>query len=249
MTEYFAVLIGQKEYPVSFDGNEAIIDGGLHVVSTTGLAIMRRRLINREEYERLLARRTIGSASPDRLVSIAAVWSAVEIADKIGAERVRDLVMMLRACRDEARRGYEAEARPHLDMLKEIRTRWRTISQPLDDAITMLRGKITTWLSAQKALLGLKEAPEHAIVLDGGLICHESPPPATALLRGARPGRAMYLVRRWAATVEDWMLACERYRGHPDLVAVLERLATTEAMASKGRKIPGFTIETREEAR
>lgn len=63
-------------------------------------------------------------------------------------------------------------------------------------------------------------------------------------------GRTMSLVKRAYATVTDTTRAVLHYRNHPEMAALLERLATADARV-KGfeGEIPGFQITHKEEAR
>ena len=55
------------------------------------------------------------------------------------------------------------------------------------------------------------------------------------------------LRRTWFAKLISVPLACRRYGNHPDVVAVLERLASAEVRAAKGKiSIPGFDVQYRE---
>lgn len=71
--------------------------------------------------------------------------------------------------------------------------------------------------------------------------------PPGARVEGFGSQRCVVLRKRRRAHMTDVMIAFHRYRDHPDLKALLEKLASADAR-NGAREIPGFIIEVEETA-
>lgn len=200
-----------------------------------------------------------------------------EIGTADQAGQARDLLAKLTARGKEAEEARKAEKQPHLDAARDVDARYEPLKTLLAACAAPVKRLLEGWLQRERerqeleaaaARLEAKRLADEAAkaaqqagsvaAAAAAQVSMQRAEEASATARkaeAAKPqvasavggARAAALRRTWFAKLVSVPLACRRYGSHPEVVAVLEKLASAEVRAAKGKiTIPGFSVEYKE---
>lgn len=200
-----------------------------------------------------------------------------EIATEAEAQDARDLLAKLTARGKSAEDARKAEKQPHLDAAREVDARYEPIKTLLAACAAPIKRLLEGWLRKERerqaaeaaaaraeaerlAADAAKAASAQRSIADtaAAQVATQRAEAAAAEARLAEAAktqvasavggaRAATLRRTWFAKLVSVPLACRRYGNHPDVIAVLEKLASADVRAAKGKiSIPGFEVQYKE---
>lgn len=168
-----------------------------------------------------------------------------KIADETQATIVGNKVGILRELIGELEKTHEVEKAPHLKAGREVDERYLPFVKKLKPLVERLRALSTVWLNAKdeerrKAEEAARAATEQAKV-SGEEVPFDFPAPVHAPVRmGGDTGRALHLKTKTEVEISDAAKVFKVFKDHPDVLAVLSKLAFAELKA--GKKVPGAKI-------
>lgn len=199
----------------------------------------------------------------------------IETADQAG--HARDLLAKLTARGKEAEDARKAEKQPHLEAARDVDARYEPLKALLSACAAPVKRLLEGWLrrererqeleaaaarlEAQRLADEAAKAAEQAKSVAASATAQVAMQRAEEAAASARKAesvktqvasavggaRAAALRRTWFAKLVSVPLACRRYGSHPDVVVVLERLASADVRAANGKiSIPGFEVQYRE---
>ena len=199
------------------------------------------------------------------------------IQDEEDAGVARDFLAAILAEEKEAAAAHKAEKKPFVDGGKKVDEKWRPVKDLLSACKPPLQLLLTKWarkLEAEKAETARKAAEEAerrareaAAATSAATTVEEKVAAAAAEKAAAKAqkaaevaandrarvtsasggARAASLRKTYAAEMTSYPIACRSYANHPEVVAVLEKLASADVRAAKGAEAPaGFRVVERE---
>ncbi len=183
----------------------------------------------------------------EHLADHATKWLArTPIAGKLTVDQAAEMRLRLNALVKEGDAERTAEKEPHRKAAEAVDAKWRG---PLDagkKAADALRGAISAWMAAEEAK---RRAEAEAAATDAPTPVEFplAPPPPPKVQAGGYSGRKTGLRSVWRAEITDYRKALDHYAEHPDIAAVLQKLADAAARAGRGTtSVPGIkAIEER----
>lgn len=200
-----------------------------------------------------------------------------EIGSATVAEQARDLLARITASSKSAEDTRKAEKQPHLDAARDVDARYEPIKTLLTACTAPVKRLLEGWLhkererqaaeaaaaraeaqrlaaEAAKAAAAQRSIAETAAAQvavqraeAAALDARRAEAAKTQVASAIGGARAATLRRTWFAKLVSVPLACRRYGNHPDVIAVLEKLASAEVRAAKGKiSIPGFEVQYKE---
>lgn len=196
-----------------------------------------------------------------------------EIARSDDAEHARDLLARLTSAARSAESERVAEKEPHLAAGRAVDAQWKPVLELLAAAKKPIEALLSAWLKRERERLAAEAAAareaaakaeaearakleaaagiEQATVAAAQVEAARAATADAARLAKARPqvvsatggARAASLRMTYRARCTDVLKAVRRYKGRPELIECLERLASADARAAKGQiEIPGFEV-------
>lgn len=199
----------------------------------------------------------------EHLADHATKWLArTPIAGKLTADQAAEMRLRLNALVKEGDAERTAEKEPHRKAAEAVDAKWRG---PLDAgcaAADALRRAVSAWMAAEEAKRRAEaEAARNAAAEAAAKLQAEAaakgapapvelplaPPPPPKVQAGGYSGRKTGLRSVWRAEITDYRKALDHYAEHPDIAAVLRKLADAAARAGKATtSVPGIkAIEER----
>lgn len=214
-----------------------------------------------------------------RAQEAAAQWRPVEVEDQQTAEKLNDFLAGVRKLEKAVDAEREAQKRPHDEAAKAVQGAFKPLLEVLDKIAKEAKAKLTAFAvaeqkraaevaaaqrkaaeeaaraAAQEAakaaargdLLGQAEAEEAAKAAEKVATTAVAAPARIGSATGA--GRTAALRTTRYGEVTSWPQVYSRYRDHPDVKAVLQRLVDAEIRAAKGAaiEIPGVIVREKQE--
>jgi hypothetical protein len=201
-----------------------------------------------------------------------------EISDEHTAQRCDDFLNQLTAELKKLAEQEKAEKAPHQHEIKRIGLAYGGLRLVLETAKAMIQPKLRDWLNRKRERLAAEKARQKAEAarlareaeiaaakagptVESQVRAQEArrraeeaaaladDPVSRAQVRGQYSPRARSLRVSWAAEVTDIVRCFIRYQDHPDVLAVLTKLASAEARATHGQvELPGCRLIQREVA-
>lgn len=199
------------------------------------------------------------------------------IDDDEEASVARDFLAAILAEEKAVTAAHKAEKQPFIDGGKKVDEKWRPVKDLLAACKPPLQLLLTKWarkLEAEKAETARKAAEEaerrarEASAAAAAATTVEEKVAAAAAEKAAVKAqkaaevaandrarvtsasggaRAASLRKTYAAELTSYPIACRTYANHPDVVSVLEKLASADVRAAKGAEAPaGFRVVERE---
>lgn len=199
------------------------------------------------------------------------------IDDEEDAGVARDFLAAILAEEKAVTAAHKAEKQPFVDGGRKVDEKWRPVKDLLAACKPPLQLLLTKWtkrLEAEKAEVARKAAEEAqrkareaeealaaATTVEAQVAAAAAEKEAAKAQKAAAAAasdrarvssasggaRAASLRKTYAAELTSYPIACRTYANHPDVVAVLEKLASADVRAAKGAEAPaGFRVVERE---
>jgi hypothetical protein len=176
----------------------------------------------------------------DESVAQAKSWlQGREIVSQADADRCEAFIARLSRAGKEAETAHRTEKQPHLEAGRAVDARWKPIIDSASGAVRMLKGALTPFLRAREAE---KKAEAAQAIAAGADVARAD---ITARTSGTH-GRKVSLRTRKRAVVRDYEAALQFFASHPEVQALVQRLA--DKVAAVGGTVPGVEIVIEKEA-
>lgn len=172
----------------------------------------------------------------DRAAEIKAWLDGRRIESQADADRAEAYIARMTSAGKAAEAQHKAEKAPHLEAGRAVDTRWKPIISSAAEAVRALKAALTPFLNARAAE---KRAEAAKAIASGADVARAD---VTARTSGTH-GRKISLRTVRRAEIKDYAKALEFFADHPEVKALVQKLASK--VASVGGTVPG--VETVEE--
>ena len=178
-------------------------------------------------------------AQAEEVIAGARAWlkKHKEISSQVEADTAANWAQRLANLAKEADRKRTEEKKPHLEAGRAVDTKWKPIIDGPKVLASQIKAALTRFMRAQKEA----ERRKAAEALKSGAKVVNANPAA-----GGQEGRKVALRRRKVAIIESYDKTLAHFAEHPDVKAVVQRLA--QAAVRAGGAVPGVVVKEEEYA-
>ena len=179
-------------------------------------------------------------ADIDERVAEAKSWADGRvIASQADADRAEALISALAKAGKAAEAAHKGEKAPHLEAGRKVDARWKPVLGSVEGTVRLLKGLLTPFLRAREEE---KRAAAAKAIAAGA----EPVRADTRATTSGTHGRKVTLRRVKRAKVTDAKAALAFFADHPEITALVQRLA--DKVVSVGGSVPGVEVVTEESA-
>ncbi len=172
--------------------------------------------------------------------SAAAAWlDGRKIISQADADKCEKLANDLTKLAKDGDTERDREVRPHLEAQREVNGRWKPIIDAAQAQVRAIKAALTPYLNARAA--EKREAAAKAVAAGAEPVRADTKATTSGL-----SGRRVSMRTRRVAVINDYDAALAFFKDHPDIKALVQKLA--DKVASIEGKVPGVEIKTEQVA-